>query len=407
MRTNANEEVRNLVPEINSLAERIGALNVQIGRLEVGDHSANDLRDDRDLLLDQLARLINITTRERQDGQVDVFVGSDQLVNGDRIRAVEARQNTALDPERGDLVEIRFADTGNLVQIRDGEIFGALTIRDAVLTEVDNRVDTLAATLIEQLNRIQSQGNGLVNLSGTITGTNAVDSATNPLISAGLPFNVTPGTFDVIVYDSAGNSTTTTITVTATTTLNDLAAALSAVPNFTASVSGNTLTLGAAAGSTFGFANDTSGTLTALGTNGLFTGTDARSIAVNPALLDNPALLASATSTDILDTGDNTAALAMANLRTATVLDSGAATLGNFYESMIVRLGVDARANAENFQVAQAFISDFQRRREETSGVSIDEEVTNLLLFQRAFEASARIITIADRMLEALLQIAR
>jgi flagellar hook-associated protein 1 len=52
-------------------------------------------------------------------------------------------------------------------------------------------------------------------------------------------------------------------------------------------------------------------------------------------------------------------------------------------------------------------VEDFSRRRQEVSGVNLDEEVTSLILFQRAFEASARIITVTDRMLDTLLNIVR
>jgi flagellar hook-associated protein 1 FlgK len=66
---------------------------------------------------------------------------------------------------------------------------------------------------------------------------------------------------------------------------------------------------------------------------------------------------------------------------------------------------VDSRANSQLLDVQQNAVEDFDARRQEVSGVSIDEEVTNLLQVQRAFEASARVITTTDRMLETLLGI--
>jgi len=405
LRTNANEEVRNMVPEINSLAERIAAMNVHIRAAELGDIKANDMRDERDRLIDQLARLVNITTRERTDGQVDILISGDVLVNGDNTRELVAQRNPALDPERADLVDIRFADNDSLVNVRSGELYGALSIRDTELVEMDQRIDLIAATIIEQINRIHSRGNGLNNLAGTIASSNPVTDATSALGDAGLPFTVTAGTFDVVVYDAADNPTTTTITVTAATTLESLAADLNAIANFSASIGadGVTLELGTAAPHTFTFADDTSGVLTALGVNGLFTGYDARTIAVNPDLLDNTLLLSSGFSLDVLDTGDNAAALAMADVRNMLVLENGAATINDYYESTIVEIGINTRANQDLLDVERTFVNDFKRRREEVSGVSLDEEVTNLMQFQRAFEASARVITTVDRMLDALL----
>ncbi|MDZ4859305.1 MAG: flagellar hook-associated protein FlgK [Candidatus Hydrogenedentes bacterium] len=407
LRTNANEEVRNLVPEINSIADRIAVLNREIRLSEGGGSNASQLRDQRGVLVDELSRLVEINVRTDGAGQTIIQIGSATLVDASGARDIIAFRNPALDTERNDLVELRFADDNSLVDVTGGEVYGALQIRDTVIPELDAEIDTIAAALIQQLNAIHNQGNGTINLSGTLSSSNAVNGAGTALVSAGLPFPITPGTFDLVVYDSAGVPTTTTINITAATTLNDLATALNGVGNFSASVSGDTINFGANAGFTFSFANDSSGALTALGVNGFFTGRDARSIAVNEDLQDNPGWITSSFSDDILNTGDNGAALQMAALRSALVLDSGAATISDYYQSTVAGLGVDARAINDIVQVEQQFVQNLDERRQEVSGVNLDEEVTSLMLFQRAYEASARLMTVADRMLETLLGIAQ
>jgi flagellar hook-associated protein 1 FlgK len=405
LRTQANEEVRNAVPQINSLLERIASLNDKISAAEVSGHQANDLRDDRGVLIDELAQLMDIDYRERVNGQIDVFVGGMSLVEGEVWHEVEAVRNPALDAERDDLVELRFVENGRALRINGGEVYGALTARDSALVSVEDRIDTLAATIIQQVNLIHSQGNGLENLSGTISSTNQVSAAGDPLVSAGLPFPVTPGTFDLVVYDAAGNPTTASITITNATTLSDLAASLNTIPGFSASVVDGTLQMGATPPASFTFANDTSGVLTALGVNGLFTGSDAGSMGVSQDIIDNPGWLTSGYSLDVLETGDNSAALAMAEVRNGDFLEGGAATINDYYEGTIAQVGVDAQANLQALEVERSFVNDFEARRQEVSGVSLDEEVTNLLMFQRAFEASARVITVADTMLNSLIGI--
>ena len=408
LRTNANEEVRNFVPEINSLSERIADLNMSITDAELSGAQANDLRDRRDVLLDQLAEIVNITFRERTNGQVDVFISGGSLVNGGTFRELVAVRDPTLDPERLDLVEVRFADTDQTLEARDGALYGALVARDVDLPGIADRMDQIAAAIIEAINRIQSSGNGIENLSGTLTSSNAVDDPTATLDSAGLPFDVAPGTFDVVVYDAAGVPATTTITIDATTTLQSLAADLDAIADFNATVTtDNRLEFGTTAPATFTFANDTSNALAALGANGLFTGHSARTIGVNQDIIDHPQWLSSAYSLDVLDTGDNLAAIDMANVRNAAILEGGTSTVNEFYETTVVRVGVEARANADTLDVQRAFMDDFQRRRAEVSGVAINEEVTNLIQLQRAFEASARVINVVDRMLDALFTIAR
>jgi flagellar hook-associated protein FlgK len=65
----------------------------------------------------------------------------------------------------------------------------------------------------------------------------------------------------------------------------------------------------------------------------------------------NPQLLTSGYSTDITQTGDNSATSDLAGLRTQTILENGTATVSDYYESTIVRLGLDARANTQTLDV--------------------------------------------------------
>ena len=81
LRTNANEELRNMVPEINSIASQIANLNQRIRESEYTDQPAMDLRDDRDLLLDELGELVNMSYYESDNGEITVLVGSDILVD--------------------------------------------------------------------------------------------------------------------------------------------------------------------------------------------------------------------------------------------------------------------------------------------------------------------------------------
>jgi flagellar hook-associated protein 1 FlgK len=95
----------------------------------------------------------------------------------------------------------------------------------------------------------------------------------------------------------------------------------------------------------------------------------------------------------------------MAALRNAPILEGNSQTVSDYYQSIIVRVGINSKANQDNLSLQQSFVDDFSSRRQEVSGVSTDEEVTSLMQFQRAYEASARVITVADRMLETLVNL--
>lgn len=409
LRTNANEEVRNMVQEINSLTGQIAALNETIRNSEIGGRPANDLRDDRDALIDELSKIVKITAQERADGTVDVLLGGAELVYGIKRRELMTVVDSTIDPERPDLLQVRFKDNNQAALITDGELHGVQKIRDVELRTVMDRMDRIAATLIESINRIHAQGNGLENFSDAITSTNPVLSPYAPLDYPQLPFPVNDGSFNLVVYDSTGAvAETITITITAATRGVDIESAVNGSSHMSALIGPNgLLTITPDSGYTFSFANDTSGVLTALGLNGLFTGHDAGTIAVNAYLQDHPELLTSGFSQDPLETGDNTAALQMAALRLQNLFESNTQNSTQYYESTIVQIGIAAKANLANYDVEEAFVNDYESRRQEVSGVNLDEEVTSLVQFQRAFEASARIITVADSMLETLLNVVR
>ena len=409
LRTSANSEVRDTVEEINSYTEQIAALNKEIRDAELGGQTASDMRDDRDVLLDNLAKVVNITTNERDDGQVDVLLGGDQLVNGTERRELVAKVDGSIDPTRSDLVEVRFSDNNEAVNVTDGELYGVLQIRDVKIKGVMDNLNTMTSSLIENINNIHSQGNGMEAFSETLSSTNSVNSPYAPLDLANLPFGMQSGSFDIVVYDSTGAIVeTATITIDpSTTTGADVESAINAMSHMSALIDGSgALTLTPDSGYSFSFANDTSGALTAFGLNGLFSGTDASNIALSSQLSGHPELLSSGSSLDLGDTGDNTVALALAALVTAEIVDGDSQTVSGYYESTVVQVGIDSKANTAKQQVEQATVDDYDTRRETVSGVNLDEEVTALLQYQRAFQSAARIITVTDQMLTTLLNMA-
>lgn len=81
--TNLNMEIKNQVDQVNSIAEQIAVLNREIARSEAsGLENANDLRDARNLLMDELAEITYYTYNEDRTGKVDIYINSAPLVNG-------------------------------------------------------------------------------------------------------------------------------------------------------------------------------------------------------------------------------------------------------------------------------------------------------------------------------------
>jgi flagellar hook-associated protein 1 len=136
-----------------------------------------------------------------------------------------------------------------------------------------------------------------------------------------------------------------------------------------------------------------------------FTGTGAADIAVNTALVDNPALLQASGTAGA--TGDNQVALALAQLSDQPQAALNGQSFSEDYSAQVATFG-QALADAQTSLSDHKVVGDMlESQRQSVSGVSIDEEMTSLLTFQKAFEASARLITTVDEMLDTVVNLKR
>lgn len=100
--------------------------------------------------------------------------------------------------------------------------------------------------------------------------------------------------------------------------------------------------------------------------------------------------------------GDGSKALAIANLRNSTDTASGA-TLEGSYSKIVTKVGVSTEHASNMVNTHEAVMEQLQSRRDSVSGVSIDEEVTNIIQYQRSFEANSRVINVLSEMLDTLI----
>lgn len=124
-----------------------------------------------------------------------------------------------------------------------------------------------------------------------------------------------------------------------------------------------------------------------------FTGNDATTIAVNPILLADPSLIAASGQANQPGNGDN--ALAAAGLR-------GAAAIDGAYAQLVTTIGSDSQDARRSAANAAVLADALESRRDSVMGVSLDEEMTNLVRFQRGYQAAARALSAMDEMLDVL-----
>lgn len=386
---------RNLTAEIASLNELI--VQQEAGGVAV----ASALRDRRDALLSDLGELMDIQVREMDSGSINVYVGSEPLVEYDRSRGpivvTELRNGV-------EVAQLRFNDTLGSVMLTGGKLHGQLQGRDRYLQDQIDRFDTLAKGLIYEVNRIHSTGVGLTGYQNLL-GQYAVNDVNAVLNSSatGLDFPIQHGSFIVHVRDmTTGQETTRLIRIDLDglggndTTLTSLAASLDAVPGLSAAItSDRRLQLTAGSGREIRFSEDSSGALATLGLATFFTGRDAKDIAINSAVRSDPRLIAASLGGELND-GDNAVRIANLALDTKSSVILGNLSIQNYHEALVADLAVEAAAALNDHEAASSVYEGLYAQRESLSGVNLDEEAINLTKYQMAYQGAARYLSVVN-----------
>ena len=105
--------------------------------------------------------------------------------------------------------------------------------------------------------------------------------------------------------------------------------------------------------------------------------------------------------------GDNRIAIAISGIQHSRLMNDAKATMDDFYNSIISDIGIAAARNRSTLNQQKDIANQLGKMREQLSGVSIDEETTQLLQFQHAFDASAKVIQVADEMMKTVLDLRR
>ncbi len=124
-------------------------------------------------------------------------------------------------------------------------------------------------------------------------------------------------------------------------------------------------------------------------------------LTVNSALIDNPNLIA-ASSTGAA--GDNGQANTIANVFDVPAMNGGAVSMNQFYTAFVSRIGADSKSASNEEQNQQLILTQVENQRNSFSGVSLDEEMANMIKYQRAYDASAKLVKTVDDMMNTIIQ---
>jgi flagellar hook-associated protein 1 FlgK len=306
-----------------------------------------------------------------------------------------------------------------------------VSIRDTKIDSYIESMNTLMGELTWQVNSLHAEGVGLSSVS-EMTGTVRVSAATDDLASA-FHFSdwyTAGGTFDIQVFDASGAVVNTYHVDPAGSTVGDLITEINALSG----AGGGEITAGLTADGRFQITSDathtfaitpsttgpSSNALAVLGVNSFFTWSETvglpmdditETIGVNDVLEANPNLISSGYLDDNgqVAPGGNDVARAIFNLQDRVVEDMGGigvnSTMDTYYSSLVAQVGVDVQNTVNNEKFNDTLLGQYIRRKESITGVSLDEEMSELLKYQHLYQAAAKLISIADEMMESLISI--
>ena len=395
---NIDATIETEVTEINSLTTQIGKLNENIHASEpASQYKANDLRDNRDRLVKELSKKIDIQLIEESDSQISLTLkDGTALVLKDQVFDL----STSINGNNESFYDV-YIDTGSTTKditstITGGELRGYLDMRDTEVESILDKMNILSASFIQEFNGIHRAGFGVDGSSGLdffsaldVTVDHDVDNTGTTVVSM---TNASPTTISVDEFEIA-------FTGSNAFTLN----------NLTTNASSGTFTF--ITGSTFnikdGFAVTISGAAVS-GDKVTFSVSEdsASGMAVSSTITANTRKIAAGTTTN----GDGANALLMADLQNTLSFNSvtwsgsgsGSYTFDEYYNAVVSTIGIESFSAQSTLRQQEGIMLQLNSRRESISGVSIDEEMIKMIKFQQAYNASARMISVVDEMLDTL-----
>ncbi|MBF0624267.1 MAG: flagellar hook-associated protein FlgK [Magnetococcales bacterium] len=425
-----DQEVTNMLDQINSTLGNLEEINGQIVAALAAGGQPLDLQDQRQQLVQNLSRMLDVQVLDGGNGGISVLSGSGQLLLDQSFRAVFSRsegtttaagfQGIAINGEAFDYTDlVHGGSLKGLLEIRDQTIHGEngyLTRLESLVDEIRFQTNLAHVTavpqnMLQELTGVMNLGNDLTTVMGSLvtdpTSSDYLDSPTDLGRT-----EIQAGTITFARGSDSDNLTTVTVTVDpATQSLTDLVTAIGTATGMSAEITANNrLRVYTTDGTeVFGVVSDTSNVLAALGVGALFGGNGARDMTVNQDLLADTNRLGISrvdvsSGTPVFDDASNAGILALGALRsTKFTIGGNMLTFSSHYADIAGDLGVARAQNEESMAAQESSAAFLQDVRDSISGVSLEEELTDLVKFQRAFQASSRMVSVADELLETII----
>jgi flagellar hook-associated protein 1 FlgK len=445
------------VHQVNDYSRQIAALNRDIQRIQAQGDNPNDLMDRRDLLVDKLSALIDITVDRRDPDEFMVHTAGMILVQGQIGREFTLERI----PGSDGYSRVVWSEPRQEIQFRDGSLAALIELRDVTIESEIRTLDNFTMNFMDLVNEVHREAYGLngstgldffverpyvTNVDGNYdrSGDGEYDSTylfringTNKLelnAQTGLEGTITlsgPGgsTVEVAYYptdtvadiiariNNSGAETAARLNRNGMLQLKGTPALDRENPDFVIRhVEDSGYFLEGYAGLLNGrgaegaYDWDGPGAVTALrGGAGDYavapTAHPSGWIEVNPALLNDVTSVAAGFGENgrAANPGNGEAAVAVANLRYDRVMVGKLQSFDEYFADAVGRIGELGKQSREQLETINETMKKLKEQRQSVAGVNLDEELSNLLRYQHGYNAAARFITVVNSMLDTLI----
>ncbi|MEY7998816.1 flagellar hook-associated protein FlgK [Clostridium sp. Mt-5] len=462
IKSNTNTEIKNVVVSINSMLSQISKLNQQIKDVKISGQNPNDLMDSRDLLLDNLSSEFGINVTQRDLDGIDVTTSNDASVGNDNGAAplgTDGKPLNIIQSNNQDSPDVAtFSYVTSITPTEDNTTGdGKYTVvyykKGDTLTD-DNKVTLTVNMTSAQAKELDesrvlwadstgmaynvtqdTDGNNVINSSGIKLDGQDTGSEASPVDFSNLAL-FKPPTGELKGYMSVQQNVDDY-----QDSLNKFAKSLALSVNAIISQSSSWVAdnSGSPEGGINNFfvnAKPESSTYTEEDENNI----NAQNITINVAILNDPSKIKAATKYDsngnsLNDSTDGNRAIAIAQLANSlmniqsvsTSSDrkdligslfspngnlnnvysvgsaTGGSTIDNYFDDLVNKVGMNEQEAKQQVSTEATQLASYTQSRESVSGVSIDEEMTNLIQFQHAYQANAKMISTIDDLLDVVI----
>ena len=447
-------DIEATVRQVNDISSQIAAVNAEIVRSRAMGDNPNDLMDRRDLLVEKLANLINVTVDRKDPDEFMVHTDGQVIVQGSLARQIKSVPQI----DNNGYGKLVWTDTGIDAQFHGGTLGALIELRDKDIRSEVQSLNTMALNFADLVNDVHRNAVGKNNVTGLdffvqhdfventngnydrngdgvedssyvfrMTGKNALRPQEQIGLEGTMTFNGASGNVNVSYYAS---DTVADVVNRINDSNAEVKAYLDRNSNLvlkatsSASMENPDFVIRHVEDSGM-FLTGYSGILAQSGEGGAYdfnradavTSLDGAQFAVSPIMSPadymevNPAVtgdvrsVAAAFANTIgdADPGDARAAVEIAAMRNTKVMIGTGRTFDDYFAESVTNVGLKGEQAQNQLASQNKIMDDLRSLRDSISGVNIDEELADIIKFQHGYNAAAKFVTVQDELLDTLI----